>query len=320
MGKRKPKSQFVIYLEFIPFWLLYHFIHILPLRVGYGLSQGLFRGLFVLDARHRKRAIQHLMHAGVAQTPREAHRIAARTYAEFSKLLVEIVKMDQCYDPAKIKVVGSPGSVDRVLHATRENINVIIVTAHYGNWEVAGTAFSDQARRKMLSIMRPFANPLIGDMILDHRRSDVHELVSKESGLRSILKALHDGKNISILIDQHASRSEGVETTFFGHPCRTHMTPALLHLKTGVPILPELTRRVAGGNFEFEVVVGDLIEYTPTGDKDHDIREISQLCTTALEKLIAEQPEQWLWAARRWLDINRGPYIPPLQAEFRQAG
>ena len=29
------------------------------------------------------------------------------------------------------------------------------------------------------------------------------------------------------------------------------------------------------------------------------------MCATALEKLIMEQPEQWLWAPRHWLDINR---------------
>ena len=46
-------------------------------------------------------------------------------------------------------------------------------------------------------------------------------------------------------------------------------------------------------------------KYKPTGDKDKDVREITQLCTTALEKLIAQQPEQWMWAARRWLDIDR---------------
>lgn len=139
---------------------------------------------------------------------------------------------------------------------------------------------------------------------MKHRRGPNHELAEKEGGIRDALRALRKGKHIAILADQHASRREaGVEATFFGHPARTHTSPALLHLKTGVPIAPEITRRV--GPFQFEFVFGKLIEFQPTGDKERDIRTLTQLYTSELERLIADQPEQWLWAHRRWLDIDR---------------
>lgn len=279
-------------------------MHMVSLKTAYRLSAFLIGLLFYVDIRHRRRTISHLLHAGVVPGRKEVWRLAKKTFLEFSKLLVEVVKMDQCYDLSKIRVVGPEKTVDAVLSRKHPNRNVIIVTAHYGNWEVAGTAFSEYSGVRMLSIMRPFDNPLVGELILAHRRSKMHELVDKHGSIRPVLKALQQGRNVSILIDQHASHQEGVENRFFGHPCRTHMTPALLHLKTGIPILPEITRR-AGDNFEFELVVGDLIEYRPTGDKENDVRAITQLCTTALERLIAEQPEQWMWAARRWLDIDR---------------
>ncbi len=301
---KKTTPKWLIYLEYVPFFLLYKFMHMVSLKTAYQLSAFLIGLLFYVDIRHRRRTISHLLHAGVVPGRKEAWRLAKKTFLEFSKLLVEVVKMDQCYDLSKIRVVGPEKTVDAVLSRKHPNRNVIIVTAHYGNWEVAGTAFSEYSGVRMLSIMRPFDNPLVGELILAHRRSKMHELVDKHGSIRPVLKALQQGRNVSILIDQHASHQEGVENRFFGHPCRTHMTPALLHLKTGIPILPEITRR-AGDNFEFELVVGDLIEYRPTGDKENDVRAITQLCTTALERLIAEQPEQWMWAARRWLDIDR---------------
>ena len=306
---KKSSPKWLIYMEYIPFYLLYHFLHRISLKTAYRLSGFLVTLLYYLDIRHRNRTISHLLHAGVAGNRKEAAAMAKKTFLEFSKLLVEIVKMDQCYDPAKIRVAGPQKTIDAVLSREHPNRNVIITTAHYGNWEVAGTAFSEYSGINMLSIMRPFDNPLVGELILAHRRSKVHELVDKQGSIRPVLKALQQGRNISILIDQHASHQEGVENVFFGHPCRTHMTPALLHLKTGVPILPEITRR-GGDNFEFELVVGDLIEYKPTGDKEKDVQAITQLCTTALEKLIAQQPEQWMWAARRWLDIDRNTKKP----------
>ncbi len=329
MAKKKhEKSKFRIYLEFIPFWVLYQFIHLLPLKTGYKLSGLLFRLLLAVDRRHRVRTIQHLLHAGVAKDEAEARRIATRSLLEFSKLFVEIVKMDQLYSPERIRAVGSPSAVDQTFPTDREGGQVIIVTAHYGNWEVAGTAFSELARRPMSSFMRPFGNPLVGKMILNHRAGSMHELIDKREGIRPILRAAARGRNITMLIDQHAAGNEGIECEFFGHPARVHMTPALLHLKTGLPILPELTRRVPGDDFRFELVVGDLIRYTPTGDKQRDVQAISQLCISALEKMIREEPEQWLWAPRHWLDLNRRgaenykdwkPPFPPPQADKASA-
>lgn len=323
--EKKEKSKFRIYAEYIPFRMLYGVFHALPLKTGYALSGSLFRLLFLADRRHRKRTIQHIMHAGVCSDRREACAFALRSYLEFSKLFVEIVKMDQLYSKDKVTVVFPKGIISPFAPPEGENQapQHIVATAHYGNWEVAGTAFSEQANRPMSSFMRPFANPLIGKLILNQRAGDLHKLVDKHNGIRPILRAAAEGRNITMLIDQHAAGNEGVDCEFFGHPARVHMTPALLHLKTGIPILPEITRRKPGGNYEFELVVSEPIRYTPTGDKQHDIHAITQMCATALEELIMQEPVQWLWTPRHWLDINRKQaeqyqnWQPPIKLEKR---
>ncbi len=315
-SKKKEKSKFIIYLEYIPFRILFGIIHALPLKVGYALSAFLFRLLFLADRRHRIRTIQHVMHAGLFTDRRQACDFARRTYVEFSKLFVEMVKMDQLYSKSKIGVTGDPEAVATMVPADGSpGPQVIIACAHYGNWEVAGTAVSEQTRRPMSSFMRPFANPLIGEMILGHRAGDMHELVDKNAGIRPILRAAAAGRNLTLLIDQHASRAEAVVCEFFGHPAQVHMTPALLHLKTGIPIQPEITRRKPGANFEFELVFGKQIRYEPTDDKQKDIQNICQMCISELEKMIMEDPVQWLWTPRHWLDINR-----KRSAEFQTPG
>lgn len=305
--EKKAKSTFRIYAEYIPFRMLYGILHALPLKVGYAMSRLLFRLLFLADRRHRVRSIQHVMHAGLFTDPKEARAFAFRSYLEFSKLFVEVVKMDQLYSKDKIDIVAPIDCVSGIvpIEGREQGPQYIIVTAHYGNWEVAGTAFSEQANRPMSSFMRPFENPLIGKLILDHRAGELHKLIDKHEGIRPILRAAAEGRNITMLIDQHAAGNEGVECEFFGHPARVHMTPALLHLKTGIPILPEITRRKPGCDFGFELVFSEPIRYTPTGDKQHDIRVVTQMCVTALEKLIMKDPVQWLWTPRHWLDINR---------------
>lgn len=304
--KHPPKHVLLIWLEFIPFLILYKSIRLMPLALAYMINKVLFRILFLVDAKHRNRAISHILHAGVAKDEKQARVIAWQAFLSFSKLLVEIIKLNQCFSPDKVKFTGSESAIRDACMPNAKNTNVIIVTAHYGNWEMAGSAWAHLTGIPMVSIMRPFNNPLIGKYILSNRESGVHQSIDKEGGIRGLLRALKEGKTIAILADQHAGTNEGIETTFFGQPCRTHTSPALLHLKTGVPILPELNRRLDDhGHFEF--MVDDLIRYTPTGDKEHDIRVITQMYTSALEKMIRKDPSQWLWAHRRWLNIHRRP-------------
>ena len=302
---KKEKSKFRIYLEYIPFRILYALLHVLPIRWGTALVTPLVALLYLVDRRHARRSVEHILHAGITDDRAEAVRIARRSYREFGKLLVEIVKMDQLYSQARIAAGGSEEALDLVTPERNPGSRqVIIVTAHFGNWEVAGTAFAEYSGVPMFSLMRAFSNPLIGELILAHRRSKVHMLIDKKLGIRPVLKALNEGRTATVLIDQHAAGSEGVECMFFGHPARVHMTPALLHLKTGVPIQPEVTVRIAD-DFRFELRFGKPIRYQPTGDKQKDVLVISQMCISELEEMIRECPEQWLWAPRHWLDIDR---------------
>lgn len=303
---KKRKSRLMIYVEYCGFAILYHLIRLLPLKTAYRLSRGLFALLFRVEKRHKTRTIQHLMHAGVAKDHAEAVAMTKKFFASFAMLLVEIVKLDQCYDPAKVTAAGNLETAKRFWHDDGSpGEQAIVVTAHYGNWEIAGMNWTVKANGRLTTIMRQFDNPLIGELILRNRRSEKHTLVDKKGGVRDVLRALRAGETVAILADQHAGGGDGVMTTFFGHPCMTHASPAQLHLRTGIKLITYLTRRKPGDDFAFEGVFGDVIEYRPTGDKGRDIQAVAQLYTSGLEKLIAEQPEQWLWAHRRWTDINR---------------
>ncbi|MDD3118275.1 MAG: lysophospholipid acyltransferase family protein [Victivallales bacterium] len=308
----KKKSQLQIVAEFIPLWLIYHFMRRLKLRTAYRISRKLAVLLFRFDGRHRRRTIAHLLHAGVTSDPREAEATARLVFINFAKTMVEICKIDQLFQLDKIRITGNEETKNLVGPGTGRN--VIIVTAHYGNWELAGKLWSTMTGIPIVSVMRRYDNPLIGKYIVQQRECPTHHCVPKDGSIKAMLKALRDGNNIAILADQHATHKEGVETVFFQQPCRTHSSPALLHLKTGVPIMPAITRRI-DDEFRFEVILGQLIQHPPTADKEADIRAIAQQYTAELEQLIRREPEQWLWTHRRWLNINRRGTTPPSLSE-----
>ena len=305
---KKPKSKFRIWWEYTFFALMYHILRALPLKWGYRVSGWLLRRLFYLEKTHSVRSVQHILHSGIVGNEAEARKLALESYAESGKLLVEIAKADRLFRPDKF-VADAPESTLDYLLADRNPDDfggVIMVTAHFGNWEICGNALTEFTGRRITSLMRSFSNPKIGELILRHRSGPKVTLADKKLGIRPLLRSLNRREIAAVLIDQHAAGGEGVVCEFFGHPASVHKTPALLHLKTGIPIMPEVTTRLPGGDFRFAITAGELIRYTPTGDRERDVRGVTQMCISALEKLIRRHPEQWLWAHRHWLDINRG--------------
>lgn len=304
--KQNKKSKVKLYLQFIPFVGLYKLLRLTPLISAYWISRAVFVFIYHLDRKSRTRAIQHLQHAGVAKDIEEAKKMSKAVFRHGARLMTEFVKVDQHVSKINITYAGDLTVVKRLLESGENNLPAILVTAHYGNWEVSGRFWTEYSGKNLLTIVRPVNNPLIDNYITRMRSSEKHKIISKKDSLKHMLRALNSKQSIAILSDQHASSSEGVDTMFFGHPARTHASAALLHLKTGVPIAP-MVLRCKGKLFHYEGDFEELIEYKPTDDKGKDIATVTQMYTTALEKLIKKDPVQWLWTHRRWLDINRKP-------------
>ena len=306
MGEERKRSWLSIEVEYRIFRLVAFVVRSLSLKTAYqwaGVASGI---LYALDAKHRKRSISHVLHSGLRSTEEEAAKLVRENFRHAAKVLVEIIKIDQCINAVNYRERLGLDITDPVARRVLDGKprQVIVVTAHLGNWELAGSAYCWQGNVRMTSIMRPLNNPKIGAFVYGHRTNEAHRTVSRERGIRPLLSALKEGDTLAIVADQHASSSEGVETKFFGQPVRTHATPALLHLKTGIPLWPCFMIR-KDDNFHFDFCADGLIEYKPTGDKEADVLAITQMLNDAIEKYVRRYPEQWLWAHRRWLNINR---------------
>lgn len=309
MGSKKERGKLVIEVEYLLFMLAVSAIRALPLKICYSLANAFSLLLFLADIKHQRRAVQHILHSGIVKTDAEARSLARANFRHIAKLFVEIVKSDQIITKTNfrehIEIEMQEFSKEILIGKPRQ---VILATAHIGNWELAGTGYTMCADADMTSIMRPLNNPRIGEYIYKRRTLHRHKTFSRDKGLKPFLAAIKAGDTITIVSDQHASRNEGVVTSFFGHPARTHATAALLHLKTGIPILMCVLVRL-DDDFHFRFVGSNPIIYKPTGDKKADIQRIAQLYTDEIEAVIRKYPEQWLWSHRRWLDVNRGEYI-----------
>jgi KDO2-lipid IV(A) lauroyltransferase len=123
------------------------------------------------------------------------------------------------------------------------------------------------------------------------------EVVDKRDAVRPVLAALRKGRMVGILLDQNASRREGVFVPFFGRLASTSRAMALLALRTETPIVPAFTHRVAPGRHVIEIHPAIPMPESPD---EAAVLELTGRCTAVIEEAVRAAPEQWLWMHDRW--------------------
>ncbi len=173
----------------------------------------------------------------------------------------------------------------------------LALSAHLGNWEILSAAHR-LSPYQLAVVVRPLDSPALNALADAVRHKTGVELIDKRRALRPVLSALGQGRIVGILLDQNASRREGVFVPFFGRPASTSRSIAVLAVRTGTPVLPIFARREPDGRHR--VVVLPQLEPLPTNDVEAAVVELTARCTAAIEAAIRETPEQWLWMHNRW--------------------
>lgn len=184
----------------------------------------------------------------------------------------------------------------------------LIATAHLGNWEYLGV-IGEALGLRGGGIVRPFDDPRVNAIVDGIRRSGGFETIPKDGAGTRLINLIKDGQFVVVVIDQSA-RENAVPTQFFGHRCWSTFAPAMIAVRTKAPIYPAFVVEESDGTYT--LLVRPRIEWERTGDMRRDLVTISQKCQDAIEAVVREYPEQWLWFHRRW------KARPKLDAEWRE--
>ena len=185
---------------------------------------------------------------------------------------------------------------------------VLILTGHFGNWEVstlAGLAKYPEFRGRFHFVRRAIKPRWLDALITRRFNRAGFGVIGKRGSLDQILDLLAAGNAIVFPFDQHAGPPDGIESEFFGHPAWTFRSLAIIALATGAPVLPATGWREEGGRHVMQF--GDPIAAVEAEDTNEAIRRTTRAYNEALERLILARPEQWYWVHRRWKTYARKP-------------
>ncbi len=232
------------------------------------------------------------------------HCLRRAFYANLGASVAELAVLQGPHREALLDRVRVEGLEHmRAAEATTKSGGVIVLTAHFGSWDLCAAAVAHLGY-ELSVVHRGFDNPLIEAMMSRIRGPGVEELKMGRSVL-GVLRALRAGRKVALLLDQNAHRDEGIFAPFFSESACTRVGPAMIAMRWGYPVVPVFISRQEGGArhvvrvrpaLEIE---GRISEPGESEDAAALARNVARM-NHAIEAVIREHPEQWLWLHRRW--------------------
>jgi len=295
MAKRKLLIDWLVYLAVR---LIAMILQMFPINAN--LMTARLMGLiwYKIMPRHRRRACDHLRLAfGDSLSRQQIEKMALQSMQQMVMMAVEVLFTPRLINewtwPKYVKLNDVEEALDQLLTER----GAIMVTGHYGNWELLGFMLT-AIGFPVTAVMRPLDNPYLNRYLLDARAKRGLKLLYKKGVSQSADQILDDGGILCFIADQNAGR-KGQFVEFFGTKASTYKSIALLAMEHNVPIICGYARRLSK-NFEYQLGCNRVILPQEWKNRKDELHWLTQEYTRAIEDFVRQAPEQYLWIHRRW--------------------
>ena len=246
----------------------------------------------------------------------ELRRLARCFYSHVAKTIKENLAMTVSSErriAGQVDVLG----VEHVLKAAGQGNGVLILTGHFGNWELSAVAAMLQFKQyqNRFHVIRKRVGLGLEGVIFGRFRKAGLRVMRQTDALTKVFDALDNNDAIIFIMDQHnVVGSKAIAVEFFGRKAGTNRSLALVARQSGAPVIPAVSFRGPDGRH--------VMKFHPPLEwisADHHREEIylnTLGYNRVLERFILEHPDQWLWGHRRW-KLEKQPPTRRRQRELK---
>ncbi|MGQ9607846.1 MAG: lysophospholipid acyltransferase family protein [bacterium] len=291
--KLKQIKHFTYYLLAL---VISRCVLILPRKIT--LNVGVLLGdlFFLLFRRERNKAFNNLFYAfGTEKSADQIYKICRGCFRNLGKGLLEFLQFPKLKPDNFRNFINIEGkqNIDEVL---RRGKGGIVLTAHFGNWELVGASFPLLGYRSN-TIVRPAKLQKLDEFVNRYRKKTGLNCIGRGTSVKSAIQCLKRNELLGILADVD-TKVDGVFVDFFGHPAYTPRGPVSIALKTNAGLLPTFIVRQKDDSHK--LIIEQELKLVITGNTEEDIKVNTQAFTKIIESYIRKYPDQWIWFHDRW--------------------
>lgn len=283
-------------IEYIFFILFSFLVRVAGLNFSRKGSVILALVFFYLIPIRKKTVIENLSLSFPDFSRQKINKIAFICYRSFAITLIELLaipwlsknemeKMIQCENAHFIKEKHDEGK------------GVILLSAHFGNWEYIALSVSLQIGIPFYVVIKPQRNPYVTRWLEEVRTKWINKVIQSGISIRQVYKEILN-KNIVAMVADQRGPSDGLKLDFMGRQALFFTGPAVLAVKTGAPVLYGIPVRQKDYSYRAKIV--EISKENLPEDEKGKVTEITIRLKEHLEGFIREFPEQWFWMHKRW--------------------
>ncbi len=278
---------------------LSRFLRILPpwFVVGMGCSFG----WFLHQILHFRRSIvrnQLAVIYGSTKTKEELRKVEYEVYRHLGLTVFELLALPGA-SREKLSRKFEYNGHEHLKKALDRKKGVFLLTGHIGNWELAGIGIT-LLGHEVSAVAKEMKTELGNTFIKLMRDDNGPKTIARRNSMKEIIGRLKRNGLVAFMIDQNMTAKEGVFVDFFGHPACTVAGLAAIAQRTGAAVVPAFSNR-NNDLWHHTCVFMPEIELKHVAPDGEDLSTVNtQILTGKLEKMINQNPTQYLWIHKRW--------------------
>lgn len=295
--KNKKRNPFLDYLGYLGVRVIAGILFVMGVERSLRFACRLGDLMWKHYHRGRDRAIVNLTLSYPDKDQQWIEQTGKRSFQHLVMLVVDIMFTTRIVRKDNWQQFSSYVNIERVKWMIAENKGMILLTPHYGNFEIIGYLLG-MFGFDLYSIARPIDNPFINKWLYSVREKHGQHIINKKGAGKIMPKLLAQGSALGFIADQDAGR-KGVFVDFFGRKASTYKSIGLLAITENLPLAVGVCRQEFG-RFSFEIECGRIIMPIEWADKEDPLKWVTQEFSWEMERLIRKDPTQYWWLHRRW--------------------
>ena len=276
------------FIQFLIISIFFILFKVLGLRMASNFSKIIF-SLLGPFFRSKKTINKNILKALPNLSNSEINKISRTMWGNYGRILAEYMFLSEFRFKDNIEIKGQ-----QILDELKENNErVIFVSGHFNNFELMAMQI-EKSGINLAAIYRPLNNKFLNYFMEKIRKKYIckNQIKKGSSGTRQLLSLFKKGSSIALMIDQRVS--EGILSKFFKNEALTTTIPAQFVKKFRCKIVPIYIERIE--DIDFRLTVHAPINFS----EDETIDTITLKLNSLLERMILQNPDQWIWSHNRW--------------------
>lgn len=283
-------------LSYFAYLFGWKFIGLLPERSAYALFRAIAHRMYRNNGKSVKRLRVNLSIVKPGITPLDLELLVIHGLESYMRYWCDTFRIHK-WSPERINGSVTTTNDHLLRNPMLEGRGVVIALAHSGNWDHAGAYFCQQGI-PLVTVAEILKPERLFEKFLRHRTRMGFEVLPLNSrAFPTLMKRAQEKRLIALVADRDLSES-GIPVSFFGRGARMPAGPALLAIKTGLPlVVAHISYTESGIHINFEEV-----QPWRSGDEEEQISKTVSAIASIFEAGISDFPQDWHMLQRIWVE------------------